>query len=288
LKEELRKNIVITGASSGIGKAIAEALIKDGHNLIICARTIDSLKIISDDNKIALYKKVDVGVKQEVIDFASFVDNHFGHVDALICCAGKFGAIGKFWEVNDDDWWDTLQTNLFGTFLTIKYFTPLLKRAKAASVITFSGGGAFNSFPKYSAYATSKAAVVRLTETMAEEFKPLGISINALAPGFVNTPIHLATIEAGPEVAGEDFYNYIKKKMEEGAVPILVPVNCVRFLISDAAKGLTGKTISANFDPWDSESFFSEIPNISKSDLYTMRRINKENIPNDKKWAGFD
>jgi 3-oxoacyl-[acyl-carrier protein] reductase len=286
-KEIIIKNIVITGASSGIGKALAEALIKDGHNLILCARSREPLKVISKNGKTASYRVVDVSVKNQVINFVDFVNNKYSHVDALICCAGIYGAIGHFWEVNDDDWWHTIKTNLFGTFLTIKYFTPLLKRANNSSVVTFSGGGAFNSFPHYSAYATSKAATVRLTETIAEELKPFNIAVNAVAPGFINTPIHKATLAAGPEIVGDEFYNYTQKKLLDGSIQMEVPINCVKFLISDLANGLTGKTISASFDPWSSEDFFNDIPNISKSDLYTMRRINKENIPENKKWIGF-
>jgi len=286
-KELIRKNIVITGASSGIGKALAESLIKDGHNLIICARRRELLKAISEQCKIASYRVVDVSVKKQVIKFADFVEKKYGHVDSLICCAGIYGAIGQFWEVNDDDWWNTIKTNLYGTFLTIKYFTPLLKRANNPSVVTFSGGGAFNSFPFYSAYATSKAAIVRLTETIAEELKAFGISVNAVAPGFINTPIHKATLAAGPKIVGDDFYNYTQKKLLDGSIQMDVPINCVKFLISDLAKGLTGKTISASFDPWSTEEFINDIPNISSSDLYTMRRINKENIPENKKWIGF-
>ena len=283
----MAKNIVITGASSGIGRKIAESLIKDGNNVIVCARSISPLKELTANGKIASYFKVDVSKKSQIIHFTKFVSSKFGHVDALICCAGVYGAIGPFWEVDDEDWWATIKINLLGTFLTIKYFTPLLKQAKNSSIVTFAGGGAFNSFPRYSAYASSKSAIVRLTETIAEELKSFNIKVNAVAPGFISTPIHNATIEAGPKIVGEEFYNETKKKLKDSHGKIEVPINCVKYLISDRADGLTGKTISANFDPWRSDDFFKQITNINNSDLYTMKRINKVNIPENEKWKGF-
>ena len=145
-------------------------------------------------------------------------------------------------------------------------------------IVTFSGGGAFNSLPRYSAYAASKAAVVRLTETLADELRPRGIAVNGVAPGFVKTEIHDATLAAGPDAAGPEFFAMTQAKLADGAVPIDVPVDCVRFLLSSAARSLTGKTISANFDPWSSAVFQKHIEELGQSDLYTMRRINLVNL----------
>jgi 3-oxoacyl-[acyl-carrier protein] reductase len=167
---------------------------------------------------------------------------------------------------------------MLGTYLTSRSFVPLLKGRPGAQIIGFSGGGAFNPLPRYSAYATSKAGIVRLLETMAEELKPLGIAVNGVAPGFVKTEIHEATLKAGPDAAGSDFHAMTTTKLESGAVPIEVPVNCVRWLISDAARGLTGKTISASFDPWGTPEFNKFTDAIRQSDLYTMRRMNLVNM----------
>jgi 3-oxoacyl-[acyl-carrier protein] reductase len=121
--------------------------------------------------------------------------------------------------------------------------------------------------------------VVRLTENLAVELAAAGISVNAIAPGFVATPIHEATLQVGSEMAGDEHFRRTQQLLQEGAVPMEVPVACVKFLLSDRAGQLTGKTISASFDPWDTADFVAQIPQINQSDLYTLRRINLVNLP---------
>lgn len=273
------KTIVVAGASSGIGAALTTALAGDGHRLFICARRGERLRELTKDGALATFHVADLAREADVVGFANFVREQAGTVDAVIYCAGAYGPIGLFHDADSEAWLAALRTNLFGLFLTAKHFLPLLKPHSGARIITVSGGGAFNPVPRFSAYATSKAGVVRLTETMAEELKPLGIAVNGLAPGFVKTEIHDATLAAGPDAAGPAFYEMTQEKMKQGAVPMEVPVNCVRFLLSDRANGLTGKTLSASFDPWATPQFESEIANINASDLYTMRRINLVNLP---------
>jgi len=140
--------------------------------------------------------------------------------------------------------------------------------------VNVSGGGAFAPFPNYSAYAVSKAAVVRLTETLAVELAPQGIAVNAIAPGFVATEIHDATLREGVERAGQEHFEQTQRLLRQGAVPIERVVACLQFLLSDRAEGLTGKTISASFDPWGTPTFTAWIPQMNQSELYTLRRIN--------------
>ena len=117
--------------------------------------------------------------------------------------------------------------------------------------------------------------------TLAVEFKDRNIAVNALAPGFVNTEIHAATLAAGPDKAGQEFFEMTKRKAADGAVPMEVPVACVRYLLSAAADGLTGKTLSASFDPWGTPAFDANIDALNQSDLYTMQRINFPHLPDD-------
>jgi NAD(P)-dependent dehydrogenase (short-subunit alcohol dehydrogenase family) len=273
-----RKIIVVTGASSGIGAALTQALAADGHRLYVCARREERLKEATSHGRLAKYRIVDVGDEAAVAAFADFVGAEAGRVDALICCAGAYGPIGPFQELDSEAWLQALRANLFGTFLAAKHFVPLMGGRNGGRIITFSGGGAFSPLPRYSAYAASKAAIVRLSETLAEELKPLGITVNSVAPGFVKTEIHNATLAAGPEASSTAFYAMTKAKLDEGAVPMEVPVACVRYLLSAAADALTGKTLSASFDPWRSPDFQQYIGEINASDLYTLRRINLVNL----------
>lgn len=150
----------------------------------------------------------------------------------------------------------------------------MIKKSKVKKIINFSGGGAFYSFPNYSSYATSKAALVRFTETIADELKLEGISVNCIAPGFVSTNIHKKTIKSGPKSAGKVFFSETINKIKNGGTPLNRIFNCVNFLISEKSKSLTGKTISVNFDPWHEKKFQKNIKKIIKTDELTMRRIN--------------
>ncbi len=269
-----KQTIVITGASSGIGAALTKQLADDGHTLFVCARRAGRLDQVTQGGRIATPVVCDVGDADQVAEFADIVRNQAEKIDVLINCAGAYGAIGTVLEVDSEEWFATLRTNIFGSLVMIQQFVPLMDAADHPSVINFAGGGAFDPLPHFSAYAVSKAGIVRLTETLAKELAPKGIAVNALAPGFVATEIHDSTLMVGREKAGAKLYDLTKQKLQEGSVPIEIPVQCVRFLISENALGLTGKTLSASFDPWQSEEFHHHIAAINDSPVYTMQRIN--------------
>ncbi len=271
--------ILIAGASAGIGAALVQALAADGHTVLACARRVGALGTATAGDTLARSHPCDVSDEAQVIDLFRWVAGQTDSLDALVLCAGGFGAIGAIDETDSDAWWATLRVNVFGTYLMAKHALPLLERSARPRVITFSGGGAFGTFPRYSAYATSKAAVVRLTECLADELSARGIAVNAVAPGMVATEIHRATLEAGPGKAGPAHFERTQAMFREGGVPVSVPVECVRFLLSPDADGLTGKTIAANFDPWRRPEFRARLADIIGSEVYTMRRITPTHLP---------
>jgi NAD(P)-dependent dehydrogenase (short-subunit alcohol dehydrogenase family) len=271
--------IILTGASSGIGAALSRALAADGHRLFLCARRANLLEEVAGGCQNVAWRVCDVSNEEHVREFVDWVKQRAPHVDAVINCAGSFGAIGSVQATDSREWLSVVTGNLFGTYLMSKYTLPLLAGSRVPRVINFAGGGAFSPFKNYSAYASSKAAIVRLTECLAAELAEDGIAVNAVAPGFVATEFHEATLAAGPEKAGDLHYERTKAILEGRGVPMSVPVDCVRFLLSDAALGLTGKTLSANFDPWESAAFRRRLRDITRSELYTMRRVNVVNLP---------
>lgn len=275
--EQLR--VLVAGASAGIGGALVQALAADGHTVFACARRADALRAATRGDTLARSRVCDVGEEPQVIELFRWVAQQTDGLEALILCAGAFGAIGRLPETDSAAWWATLRSHVFGTYLMVKHGLPLLERGRRPRILTFSGGGAFGTFPRYSAYATSKAAVVRLTECLAEELGPRGIAVNAVAPGMVATEIHKATLEAGPETAGAEHYERTRAAMAHPGVLMEVPVACVQFLLSREADGLTGKTIAANFDPWRKPQFQAHLAEITQSEVYTMRRINPAHLP---------
>lgn len=270
-------NILITGGGSGIGAAITKELSKENNKIIICGRRENKLKEIASNNKNIYFKKCDVSDEKSVLELLDFVKNRFNYLDVIINCAGIFGAINRFDKTDSLLWKKTFEINAFGTYLICKHFLNLLIKSDTKKIINFSGGGAFSPFPNYSAYAVSKASVVRFSENLACELKNLGVQINCIAPGFIATELHKESLNAGEKAAGEQ-YDMTVKKLKNGSVPIETPVNCVKFLLSNKSNGLTGKTISATFDKWNSNNFQKSINKINESDLYTLRRINLINL----------
>jgi NAD(P)-dependent dehydrogenase (short-subunit alcohol dehydrogenase family) len=141
----------------------------------------------------------------------------------------------------------------------------------------FSGGGAASSFPNYSAYSCSKVGVVRLVENLAIELAPYEIELNCIAPGFVVTRLHEQTLAAGPERVGAEFFSQTRDKLENGgAISPEVGAHCAAFLISDNAKGITGRFVAAPYDGYT--DWVDHLDRIRKSDLFTLRRI----VPKDR------
>ncbi len=266
--------VLVAGASTGIGRAVAEALASDGHDVIGCARRpmektlywdyasggrlrFDVCDVRFEDSVQALYRKMR--------------DSDQDLLDALIVAVGVFGAIGKVPFTGSDAWWDALQTNVLGAYYLVKHGVPFLQRGERPRILFFAGGGAFHAFPRYSAYAASKAALVRFMECLAIELGP-EIAVNAVSPGMVDTEIHQATVAAGPYRAGRvQFQKTLEMQETNGWVPMAVPVNCVRYLLSKEADGLTGRTIAAAFDPWERPGFAAET--MADRDRYTLRRV---------------
>ena len=274
-----QQRILVAGASSGIGAALVQALAADGHRVFACARRLDALQAVTEGDTLARSRRCDVGDESQVIKLFRWIEKATDALDAVVVAAGSFGAIGPVEETPSEVWWSTIRDNVFGVYLLTKHALPLLRRGSHPRIVTFSGGGAFGKFTRYSAYATAKAGVVRFTECLADELRESGIAVNAVAPGAVATEIHRATLAAGPWRAGAEHYEWTRQMLDKGGRPMSTAVDCVRFLLSEKAVGLTGKTISANHDPWWTPMFQRRLAEITDSDLYTMRRINIVNLP---------
>jgi NAD(P)-dependent dehydrogenase (short-subunit alcohol dehydrogenase family) len=300
-------NALITGGSQGLGKVIAEHFLREGANVVICARNKKELSATRDE----LAKKFpaqkvssrvcDVSDEKLVSGLVAFALRELGSLQALVLNAGIYGPMGPTESVSLDEWRRALDINLFGVLLPCRAVIPHFKADFSRSrgneaqiknksetphvvsykkIIILSGGGATNPLPNISAYAASKAAAVRLMETLAEELKDFHVDVNAIAPGALATRLVDEVLAAGPEKVGAAFFEKNKQWKEKGAVPLELGANLAVYLASAESDGITGKLISAQWDPWEK---MHEFKNDLNSDIYTLRRI----VPKDrgKKWG---
>jgi NAD(P)-dependent dehydrogenase (short-subunit alcohol dehydrogenase family) len=274
-------NALITGGSQGLGKVIAAHFLREGANVCICARSETELAATREELKSefperrVLAKPCDVSNEAQVNELTTFVLNEFGSLRALVLNAGIYGPMGPTESVDLDEWRRAMEINLFGVLLPCRAWIPHFKKAGRGKIIVISGGGATNPLPKISSYAASKAAVIRLAETLAEELRPFHVDVNAIAPGALKTRLVQQVLDAGPEKVGADFFAKNKKWAEEGAVPLDLGARLAVYLAGAESDGITGKLISAQWDPWEK---MHEFKDDLAGDIYTLRRI----VPKDR------
>ena len=275
---------LVTGGSRGIGKAIVERLLREGARVAFCGRDREALAVSRAELSVigpeVLALQADVTNERDVRELIGATLDRFAGLDILVNNAGVYGPIGPAWENDPAEWRETIMTNLVGVFLVCRAVVPALIRAGRGKIINISGGGAATPFPRFSAYAVSKAALVRFTETLALELKENNIQVNAVAPGFVVTRFHEQTLQAG-ERAGADFLKKTQEQIAQGGVDSAIPAGLVAYLASDRADRITGKFFSSVWDDWS--SFEAHLHEIEGTDVYTLRRI----VPADRrmKWA---
>ena len=273
---------IITGGSGGIGKAIAAAFAREGSSLVLVSRTGTELEntrreLTNSHSKVEIYR-ADVSREEAVEGLLNYTLDKFGTVDILVNCAGIQGPIGLITDIDEKEWFDTIKINLYGTFLCIKAVLPIMMDKRSGKILNFSGGGAVSPRPRFSAYGTSKAGVVRLTETLAGELKEYNIGVHAIAPGAVNTKMLEQVLAAGEKAGREEMAKALKQKREGGVPPPKVAELAV-FLASGRSDGLSGRLISLPWDNWT--AIPQHLPDIMSSDIFAMRRI----IPKDRGYA---
>ena len=269
------KVAIITGAGRGIGAAIAAAVARQGAKLVLVARTRRELeKVAADVERLgsqAIVAVGDVSNAKEVDRVVSVAIEQYGLVHVLVNAAAIHGPIGRLWEVDSEQWIDAVRVNLLGTFLCCRAAIPHLIAGGGGKIINFSGGGATSPSPCLSAYGASKAAIVRLTETLAAELKDSNIQVNAIAPGVVDTHIHDDIVEAGAR-AGEHLQTVLRLRESGEGVPAQLPAELAVFLASRRSDGLSGKLIAAPHDDWQHWDG-KRIAELSEKPWLTLRRV---------------
>jgi NAD(P)-dependent dehydrogenase (short-subunit alcohol dehydrogenase family) len=278
-----RRFAIITGASIGLGFEIAKRYLEAGASIMICGRdeiqlheAVLQLKSLAAAGQAVHAMPADVSKEQDVQAFVDAALKAFGRLDILVNNAGVAGPIGTVETGEWEEWRRSIDINLLGSVLLCRAVVPHFKKQQHGKIIQLSGGGATYPLPMRSAYAASKAAVIRFAETLAEETRPHHIDVNAIAPGALNTRILDQFLAAGPENIGAMPYDQLLKQKQSGGAPLNKGADLAVFLGSSASDGITGKLISALWDPW--EEFPIHLEDLRSTDIYTLRRV----VPKDR------
>jgi len=272
------KVAIITGANQGLGREISRKYVNAGASIVMCARNGDLLTRAQNELTIGLAPgqvieavPADVSDLQSVEQLVKATLQRFGRIDILVNNAGIYGPMGPIEDVDWAQWIKAIEINLFGSISMCRAVLPTMKEQQKGKIIQLSGGGATNPMPNFSAYAVSKAAIVRFAETLAEEVREFNIDVNAIAPGALNSRMLDEVLAAGPEKVGKAFFDRSIKQKESGGAGFDQGAALAVFLASDASNGITGKLISAVWDEW--EHWPEHLDELRTSDVFTLRRI---------------
>ncbi|WP_437223763.1 SDR family oxidoreductase [Planctomicrobium sp. SH661] len=243
------KVILITGGSAGIGRAAAIAFAEAGSNVAICARDQQAMDdVVSDigNRTESMSIEADVSSAEEMKKVVARIIDRWGRLDFVFANAGINGVWAPVDEITPAEWDKTISTNLTGTFLTLHYSIPHLKRHGGAVVITSSVNGTrMFSNSGATAYACTKAAQVAMAKMLACELAEHRIRVNVICPGAIETEIEGSTEKRDLEHFEE------RVEFKEGAIPLthgkpgtaMEVAELVRFLCSNQAQHITGTEI---------------------------------------------
>ena len=277
------RSAIITGGSRGLGLAIARAYVVAGANVLLCARQADKLDeacqeltgLASPGQTVASHV-ADVSRPEEAERLVEVALRTFPQIQILVNNAGIYGPKGLLEDVSWQSWVQAIEINLLGSVFLCRAILPHFKTHHYGKILQLSGGGATNPMPRISAYAASKAAIVRFVETLAEEVRHENVDVNALAPGALNTRLLEEILTEGPERVGTEFYERALKQKAGGGVPLERGAALAAFLGSAESDGITGKLLSAVWDPW--EALPAHLKDLRETDVFTLRRI----VPKDR------
>lgn len=277
------RSALITGANQGLGLAIAKAYVQSGASVMLCARDETRLSQARDEvaaqaahDQRIYAMRADVSSQSDVIALVEATLERLGGLQILVNNAGVYGPMGPIEEIDWAEFTRAMDININGSILPMRAVLPHFKRQRYGKIVQLSGGGATNPLPRITAYAASKAAIVRLAESVAIDVKDFGIDINSIAPGALNTRMMGQLLGAGAEAVGEAFYKRMAAMADGGTTPLEVGAALAVFLASADSDGITGRLISAPWDSW--RRLQQHRAALDPSDIYTLRRI----VPKDR------
>jgi len=240
------KVALVTGAGSGIGRMSAELLAQEGARVLVCDFDEESgqqtLRRIRDAGGEANFRQVDVAHESQVEAMVAHCVEHFGRLDCAVNNAGIAGPSGGLETIELPDWNRVLAVNLTGVFLCMKHEIPRMREQQAGSIVNMSSGAGLIATPGLAPYSASKHGVLGITRSAAVENARLGVRINAICPGSIDTPMLRAAMETDPGVE-----KMIRASMPIGRLGEAEEVaEAVVWLCSDRSSLVTGHSMGVD------------------------------------------
>lgn len=267
------KSVLIAGAGRGIGKRLAMGFAQAGARVGLLSRSqaeLDLAKLeIEQAGGNALRIRADVRDLEQMCAAVDRVHAVFGGLDVLIVAAGIQGPIGPLLTTKAKAWNEAVEINLIGTANACRAALPGMIDKRSGKIILISGGGSASSRPNFTAYAASKAGVVRFGECLAEEVRDHNVQVNCMAPGAAYTHMTDEVLHAGENRAGLREVEEAERTRITGGMAPEKQIQLALFLASERSNHISGKLIHVN-DDW--KRFESQN---MKPELYTLRRVQK-------------
>jgi NAD(P)-dependent dehydrogenase (short-subunit alcohol dehydrogenase family) len=265
-------NVVITGAGRGIGKRLAIGFASRGARVGLVARTSAELDLTDLEIKhaggVSHKLAADVRDYERLCGVLDLMRHRHGSVQVLICAAAIQGPIGPFHKTSMNAWADTIETNLMGVVNCCRAVVPKMIENRRGKIVILSGGGAATPRPNFTAYASSKAAVVRFGESLAEELRDHNIQVNTMSPGGAYTSMTDEILNAGESAGWKEIEN-AETIQRTGGIKPDKQIDLACFLSSELSNHISGKFLHVE-DDW------KRLENAPSSpDLFTLRRVKK-------------
>lgn len=263
---------IVTGGGRGIGQAVAKTLAEAGYRVAVMARSASELDatvaLITQAGGQARAFPADVTKANEIKAAVIEIENSLGPVDLLVNNAGVVQPFGPFWETDVQEWWQGMEVNLHGVLLCSHAVLPGMISRKRGTIINVASGAGTGAVPLsyFSSYITSKTAVLRFTECLAEETKEHGIALFAISPGTVRTAMSEYSLHSAE---GKKWLPWFRRIFEEGRdVPADRAARLILELASGKANQLSGRYLSIVDDL---DALVKRAAQIEKENLYLLR-----------------
>jgi NAD(P)-dependent dehydrogenase (short-subunit alcohol dehydrogenase family) len=249
-----KKVTVITGASQGIGRAIALAYAQEGARVVLASRNENMLEetrtLIANSGGEALVVPTDVRNEASVQELAHRVREHFGHIDILVANSGIAGPTAPLWEISLQQWEETISTNLTGVFLCCRAFLPQMIQRRTGNIVIIGSGVGKQPFVGRTPYAASKIALVGLTRTLAHDAGPYNVRVNIVSPGLVEGERIERVLRKQAEARGVSYEEMKVLATRETPLRRFVSVEDVAhmtvFLSTEQAASITGTDVNVS------------------------------------------